>query len=91
MLRRKDTPVEEEKKPKLRKRAFKRFRRFMTVAGLGALAAYFFDPDRGKARRDTAKDRLGGAVGRAKLNGEQAPFSPEFDETPAPVAAGRKR
>lgn len=71
MLRRKRTSEETTQKPKLRKRAFKRLRRLMTVAGMGALAAYFFDPDRGKARRNVTKDRLGGAVRGAKRRGEQ--------------------
>ena len=69
-----ETPedVDRKRKPTLRKRALKRIRRTAFVAGLGAVAAYFFDPDRGAARRAAAKDRIDGLKQKMQGSGEPA-------------------
>ena len=47
-------------------------RLFRTVvyAGGAAAAAYFFDPERGRARRTTARDQLGAKLRRAERSAE---------------------
>lgn len=52
------------------------FKRSLTVLGagaaLGALAAYFFDPERGRARRAKVKDMTGARVRRASDEARKA-------------------
>lgn len=54
---------------------FKRFRRkvvrLAVVSGAGAAAAYFFDPDRGVARRKQAKDQAEAMLRRRQAEAER--------------------
>ena len=79
---------------KLRRRLF----RVVVVSGAGAAAQYFFDRDRGDARRAQAKDKASSLVGRVKAGDSQGPYVSDFaggqgvdtapTEPPAPPAGG---
>ena len=53
---------------RLRRRLF----RFALVSGAGAATAYFFDPDRGKARRTQAKDQAEALIRKRQADAERA-------------------
>lgn len=44
---------------------FRKTRRALITGGIGALIAYFFDPDRGRARRARTKDQVASKARRA--------------------------
>jgi osmotically-inducible protein OsmY len=48
-----------------------RVRTFLVGGGLGAAAAYFFDPSLGRSRRTQARDRMGALVRTAGRKGER--------------------
>lgn len=52
---------------RLRKRLF----RTIVVSGLGAAVAYFMDPDRGRARRNQAKDQANSFLRRRQEDAER--------------------
>jgi hypothetical protein len=62
-----------------------RFFRMVVYAGSGAAAAYFFDPERGPARRAQAREQLEAKLGQAEPSA--VPSEPGAARAPAPDQA----
>lgn len=70
---------------RLRKRLF----RTIVVSGLGAAVAYFMDPDRGRARRNQAKDQANAFLRRREADAERrARYEANVSHGEAMEAAG---
>ena len=59
--------------------------RFLRYVGLGALIAYYFDPDNGHRRRAVARERIPALLGRSSVRAEKA-VTAEVKATKAKVA-----